>query len=395
MIGECFPWTSSSIFAYPYNSHTSILGLREYSPLVYCIPSDSIQNLPSDSCLKSSRGGEHSLLAIPGECNFSGTKYPPEIISRLLDHISEDYLLKMRSSSLRTSSTNGATTSWLWLLDASKLASTHRINISLDYSLHYRPDFVVCSFYKIFGFPTGIGALLVKKSIAPLLRKRYHHSKLNKFFRYFGGGSVNSVVADRDWMIPASSIHTMFEDGTLNYHGIAGTLILYVLKILALKYGFGALSRVGGMSWIQQHTFDLCQYLFDEMCKLRHSETDLAMCTIYGNHGLRDSRLQGSILSFNLKWSNGSWVGFNEVEKAAIENNIQLRTGLVAYRPHISDPQRLFLLHWWMSGGSITHRRTDPTECNSWPKLSEHVSRPNRRLSHRFIKSTLVGLTFT
>lgn len=78
---------------------------------------------------------------------------------------------------------------------------------------------------------------------------------------------------------------------------------------------------------IQQHTFRLCQYLFDEMSKLKHTDTSHNLCTIYGNHSLRDSSLQGSIISFNLMWSNGSWIGFNEVERLAIENNIQLRTG--------------------------------------------------------------------
>jgi hypothetical protein len=43
--------------------------------------------------------------------------------------------------------------------------------------------------------------------------------------RYFGGGAVSSVAADRDWMIPASDLER-FEDGTLNYHGIAGLCTL-------------------------------------------------------------------------------------------------------------------------------------------------------------------------
>lgn len=61
---------------------------------------------------------------------------------------------------------------WLWLLDASKLASTSVINITEDFPPMYRPDFICCSFYKIFGFPTGIGALIVKKKISPLLNKK-------------------------------------------------------------------------------------------------------------------------------------------------------------------------------------------------------------------------------
>lgn len=44
------------------------------------------------------------------------------------------------------------------------------------------------SYYKIFGYPTGLGALLVRKRAMSLLRKRY-----------FGGGAVSVSVADCDF----------------------------------------------------------------------------------------------------------------------------------------------------------------------------------------------------
>ena len=33
------------------------------------------------------------------------------------------------------------------------------------------PDFLVCAFYKMFGYPTGLGALLVRVEAVPPLRK--------------------------------------------------------------------------------------------------------------------------------------------------------------------------------------------------------------------------------
>jgi len=50
----------------------------------------------------------------------------------------------------------------------------------------YSPDFVAVSFYKMFGYPTGLGALLVrnKTAVAVLRRKKY-----------FGGGTVEVVLA--------------------------------------------------------------------------------------------------------------------------------------------------------------------------------------------------------
>ena len=50
------------------------------------------------------------------------------------------------------------------------------------------PSMQALSYYKIFGYPTGLGALLVRKRAMSLLRKRY-----------FGGGAVSVSVADRDF----------------------------------------------------------------------------------------------------------------------------------------------------------------------------------------------------
>jgi len=50
----------------------------------------------------------------------------------------------------------------------------------------YSPDFVAVSFYKMFGYPTGLGALLVRnKTAAAVLRRK----------KYFGGGTVEVVLA--------------------------------------------------------------------------------------------------------------------------------------------------------------------------------------------------------
>jgi len=46
------------------------------------------------------------------------------------------------------------------------------------------------SYYKIFGYPTGLGALLVHKRAVPALMKRK---------RYFGGGTVAASLAEEDF----------------------------------------------------------------------------------------------------------------------------------------------------------------------------------------------------
>lgn len=44
------------------------------------------------------------------------------------------------------------------------------------------------SYYKIFGYPTGLGALLIRRDVVPVLRKRF-----------FGGGTVEVSVSNADF----------------------------------------------------------------------------------------------------------------------------------------------------------------------------------------------------
>ena len=88
LVAECFPWGDKSALVYPYNAHTSVLGMREFSPSAYCVPSALFHDV-SDDVLTSAgsttgngindcgpnyctSGEYYSLLVVPGECNFSG-----------------------------------------------------------------------------------------------------------------------------------------------------------------------------------------------------------------------------------------------------------------------------------------------------------------------------------
>jgi len=56
------------------------------------------------------------------------------------------------------------------------------------------------SFYKMFGFPTGVGALVVKKSFLAHLRRPW-----------FAGGTVDLVQVPGDIITRASIPHEQFE----------------------------------------------------------------------------------------------------------------------------------------------------------------------------------------
>lgn len=77
---------------------------------------------------------------------------------------------------------------------------------------------------QIFGYPTGLGALLIHKAAAIHLRKVY-----------WGGGSVDYATAEDAWAV-LSAPPAGLEDGTLGF-----------LNIASLKHGFAMLAKLGGM----------------------------------------------------------------------------------------------------------------------------------------------------
>ena len=103
------------------------------------------------------------------------------------------------------------------LVDATAFAPTNRFDVAA-----IRPDFVAVSFYKIIGFPTGVGCLLVRRDRLDRLRRPW-----------FSGGTVTiaSVQGDGHYLRPDAGA---FEDGTVDY-----------LNLPAVGVGLGFLERIG------------------------------------------------------------------------------------------------------------------------------------------------------
>ncbi|CDJ32353.1 molybdopterin cofactor sulfurase, putative [Eimeria mitis] len=68
---------------------------------------------------------------------------------------------------------------WLVLLDAAAAAATSPLRLSASGSAA-SPDFVAISFYKLFGYPTGLGALILKRSAADVLKKAIGMEKIER-----------------------------------------------------------------------------------------------------------------------------------------------------------------------------------------------------------------------
>ncbi|KAG0579095.1 hypothetical protein KC19_4G072700 [Ceratodon purpureus] len=313
LVGETFPWSTDSEYWYTVENHNSVLGIREYAldqgVSVTAVDVEEAGNNLSDSDVNFSfrpRALEQrassfvhqsnvpadesfNLFAFPLECNFSGAKFDLNLVKHVqgAKHVS--------------SSSRGR---WMVLLDAAKGCGTAPPDLT-----RFPADFVAISFYKIFGYPTGLGALLVRRDAATLLKKKY-----------FGGGTVAMSIADADVMRKRDRVEQWLEDGTTSFLGIA-----------ALRHGFASIDRLE-LPNLNMHTGALTSYFASVLAGLKH-ENGAAVCVLHGNHGLDHVKYwgqgcnQGPVVTFNLKRADGSWVGHREVEKLAALENIQLRTG--------------------------------------------------------------------
>ena len=84
VIGELFPWGSHGHMVYPVAAHTSLLGMRGYAKRSVSLPSENLfyPTAISECATLENRGMDEedvvrlgsNLLAMPGECNFTGCK---------------------------------------------------------------------------------------------------------------------------------------------------------------------------------------------------------------------------------------------------------------------------------------------------------------------------------
>jgi selenocysteine lyase/cysteine desulfurase len=159
-------------------------GLREFAraagtPTTY-LPGSSpelrVDENALDFCLRQADRGRHNLFAYPAQSNFSGVRHPQEWVEP------------------------AHAAGWDVLVDCAAYVPTNRLDLS-----EWHPDFVPISFYKLLGYPTGVGCLLVRRQALAKLRRPW-----------FAGGTIVAVSVQGDWHVPAGD-GSAFEDGTVNY----------------------------------------------------------------------------------------------------------------------------------------------------------------------------------
>jgi len=268
LVGEAYPFAPGGRLLLTVDNHNSVNGIREfarskgaaidYAPLT--IPDLRIDRVALHTRFAQADPARHNLFAFPAQSNFTGVKHPLDLIDRAHDR------------------------GWDVLLDAAAYVSTNRLSLR-----EVRPDFVSVSFYKMFGYPTGVGCLLVR------------NSALGKLHRpWFAGGTVNfaTVGGRRHILSPGEA---GFEDGTLNY-----------LSIAAVEIGLRHLAAAG-IDAIHARVECLTSWLLDRLVAMRHSN-GRPMVRIYGP---LTTTMRGGIVTMNFYDPEGHLLDYRRVEELA------------------------------------------------------------------------------
>jgi molybdenum cofactor sulfurtransferase len=311
IIAERFPWRKrclecgrQSIFLYAQNSHSSVVGMRELAlglgARFHCCTIEEIQRMDKEgferlenesmtsmerwnNCICCQDKSICNLLVFPAECNFGGHR-----------PISKSIIGAARESG------------WFTMLDIAKAASTGPIDLRDE-----NPDFACISFYKMFGAPTGLGSLFVKRSTTDLLFQNKQQR------RYVGGGSLNLILTKKDFLSQSNNLASL-TSGSSHFRGI-----------LQLSHGFDEIDRLGGMSRVHQHATTLVKELNRRLQATFHGN-GRPVVVIYGAWGnAKKSFTAGPTAAMNILRDDGSVVGYNEVAKLAALHKpaIQFRTG--------------------------------------------------------------------
>ncbi|MBU4432840.1 MAG: aminotransferase class V-fold PLP-dependent enzyme [Alphaproteobacteria bacterium] len=276
LVAESYPFTRDRGLVLTADNHNSVNGIREYARRA----SAPIAVLPLDAELRLDRGGEHlraavarrgaGLLALPQQSNFSGVRHDLVLVD-IAQRLGCDVLI-----------------------DAASAGACGGLSLR-----RYPAEFVACSFYKLFGLPTGVGALIGRKSALARLRRPW-----------FAGGTVDFVSIAKDRHALRAG-HQGFEDGTPNY-----------LDLAALEAGFAFLERIPREA-LRARVVGLTQRFLDEAVELRHPN-GAPKVRLYGQ---RDMDERGGTAAFNLLRDDGQVVAYEAVERAARDHGVAIRGG--------------------------------------------------------------------
>jgi selenocysteine lyase/cysteine desulfurase len=275
LVAEAYRFGPRRGFVLSADNHNSVNGIREYARRagapVAVLPLDSELRLDDPiPRLAGHRDAEGGLFAFPAQSNFSGVKHPLSLIADA-QRLGYDVLI-----------------------DAAGLRGTALPDLAGSGA-----DFIALSFYKLFGLPTGVGALIAR------------HAALGRLDRpWFAGGTVDFVSVQLDRHQLTRGAHG-FEDGTPNF-----------LNIAAVPAGFAMLCTLE-RDRACRRLDRLTARLLGDFQSLRHRD-GAPLVQLYGPQAL-DGR--GATLAFNLLAPDGLPIPYVAVEARARDFGVALRGG--------------------------------------------------------------------
>jgi selenocysteine lyase/cysteine desulfurase len=269
LVASGFPFEERSNVVLLSDNHNSVNGIREYAAQagarVRYVPIDKdLRAVNVEHVLKPAPRRAPSLFAFPAQSNFSGVQHPLRLINAAQGrgfHV---------------------------LLDAAAFVPTHPLSLAT-----VKPDFLAVSFYKMFGYPTGVGALVARRdALATLARP------------WFAGGTVDFVSVQNGFHRIKEGVEG-FEDGTANFAAIA-----------AIPRGLDFLDDIG-MDRIDKHVSALTRYALERL----RSRPNIVL------YGPADVSARGATIAFNVVDHTGAAIPFEDVELRARQHNISIRGG--------------------------------------------------------------------
>lgn len=275
LVGEAYPFTRRTRLVLTFDNHNSVNGLREFARrgrarTVYVPTRAPELRVETDALREVLTRGRRGLFAFPAQSNFSGVRHPLDWVG-MAQGLGYDVLL-----------------------DAAAYLPTATLDLGV-----VRPEFVLVSWYKLFGYPTGVGCLVARRdALARLVRP------------WFSGGTIQAVSVGMPWHTMAPD-ETAFEDGTVNF-----------LSIPDVHFGLDWLAGIG-VPTVGTRVRSLTGWFLRGLTGLTHSDGS-PMARVYGPAGTHD---RGGTVAFNFLDPRGHVVDERLVAAETSAAMISLRTG--------------------------------------------------------------------
>ncbi|MBO1330147.1 aminotransferase class V-fold PLP-dependent enzyme [Streptomyces sp. VRA16 Mangrove soil] len=278
LVGEAYPFHGrrGPALLLTQDNHNSVNGVREFArsagARVRLVPFSGEELRVDGAAVRAALAARRQggLFCFPAQSNFSGVRHPLEWVDQ------------------------ARRAGWHTLLDAAAYLPTGTL------SLRRTPaDFAVVSWYKVFGYPSGVGSLVARREALAALGRPW-----------FAGGTIQVVSAQARWHRMAQA-PAAFEDGTPDFHAVP-----------QIATGLDWYDAIGA-DRIADHVTALTGQLLRGLRALRHRD-GRPLIRVYGPRGTEN---RGGTVALNVLDRSGRIVDERIVARECSAAGISVRTG--------------------------------------------------------------------